>query len=153
MHFLCHLIWPRWFNFLVHGCLNLTWFCFSISYALCVQLKKKQKTKNNDEKGKKKYPILVFWSMYPSVLYSNFLLPHSDWNGSFCIFHAGLLSIIWACYAWSYYNWSNAVIIDLLRSGNNILKKHVLTIIIFYIFMCDDLFFINNTTQKTSKPS
>ena len=37
LHFLCHLIWPRWFNFLVHECLNLTRFCFIVSYALCIQ--------------------------------------------------------------------------------------------------------------------
>ena len=34
----------------------------------------------------------------------------------------------------------------------NTLKKHVLTIILFYFFVCDDLSFIT-TTQKTLKPS
>ena len=37
LNFLCHLIWLRWFNFLVHECLNLTRFYFSVSYALCIQ--------------------------------------------------------------------------------------------------------------------
>ena len=45
LHFLCHLIWPRWFNFLVHECLNLTRFFFSVSYALCIQWKIKAMTK------------------------------------------------------------------------------------------------------------
>ena len=45
--FLCHLIWPRWFNFLVHECLNLIRFCFSVPYALCIYtVEKKPMTKN-----------------------------------------------------------------------------------------------------------
>ena len=51
--FLCHLILLGWFNFLVHECLNLTRFCFSVSYALCIQQKK-----NNDKKGRNKLKIL-----------------------------------------------------------------------------------------------
>ena len=39
-----------------------------------------------------------------------------------------------------------------LKKLKNILKKDVLTIMIFYFFMCDDLSFIS-TTQKTFKPS
>ena len=35
---------------------------------------------------------------------------------------------------------------------NNTLKKHIFAIKLFYLFMCDDLLFIN-TTQKTLKPS
>ena len=47
LRFPYHLIWPRWFNFLVHDfeCLNLSRFCFSVSYALCIQQKKKTMTK------------------------------------------------------------------------------------------------------------
>ena len=39
-----------------------------------------------------------------------------------------------------------------LKKLKNTLKKHVLTIMILYFFMCDDLSFIS-TTQKTFKPS
>ena len=35
---------------------------------------------------------------------------------------------------------------------NNTLKKHIFAIKLFYLFMCDDLLFIN-TTQKILKPS
>ena len=59
LHFLCHLIWPRWFNFLVHECLNLTRFCFSVSYALCISRKK-----SNDKKVKKKSKILPTYLSY-----------------------------------------------------------------------------------------
>ena len=61
LHFLCHLIWLRWFNVLVHECLNLTRFCFNVSYDLLCSRKK-----NNGKKVKKKkkfylptYPIFL----------------------------------------------------------------------------------------------
>ena len=73
-------------------------------------------------------------------------------NGCFCILHTCLLPTSTCSYFWSHYYWLNAVIIDFWRSWNNILKKHVLIIMLFYFFMCDDLSFIN-TTQKTFKPS
>ena len=65
LHFLCHLIWPRWFNFLVNECLNLTRFCFSVSYAPCIQ-QKKIMTKNWKKKILPTYlPILFFGTCNP----------------------------------------------------------------------------------------
>ena len=61
--------------------------------------------------------------------------PPPTGNGCFCIFHTWLLLTSTCSYFWSYYNWLNAVIIDFWRSWNNILKKLVLTIMLFY-FLC-----------------
>ena len=72
-------------------------------------------------------------------------------NGCFCILHTWLLPTSTCSSFWSYYNWLNAVIIDLWTSWNNTLEKHIFTIILLYIFKCNDLSFIN-IMQKTLKP-
>ena len=93
-------------------------------------------------------PVLKFFN-HPSP--QTFYSPPAR-NGRFCIFHTWLLPASTCSYFWSYNNWLNAVTIDFYRSWNNTLKKHVLTIMLFYFFMCDDLCLIN-TMQKTLKSS
>ena len=65
--FLCHLIWPRWFNFLVHECLNLIRFCFNVPYALCIYTVEKNQWQKKILPNF--LPTLFFWSMQPHVLY------------------------------------------------------------------------------------
>ena len=51
--FLCHSMWPSWFNILVNDMSvfkNVTRFCFSVPYVLCIE------KKYNDRKSKKKNP-------------------------------------------------------------------------------------------------
>ena len=57
LHFLCHFIWPRWSNFLVHECLNLTRFCFSVF----VYSRKKTMTKKWKKKKSylRTYPVFL----------------------------------------------------------------------------------------------
>ena len=57
--FMCHLMWSRWFNYLVNDLSvvkNLSSFCFSVPYTLC-------REKNNYQKSNKKtlpfYPNFI----------------------------------------------------------------------------------------------
>ena len=56
LHFLCHLIWPRWFNFIVHDLSVYIWLDFvSVFHMIFVYSRKK----TNDKKVKKiKKPYL-----------------------------------------------------------------------------------------------
>ena len=59
LHFLHHLIWPRWFYFLVHDLSVSIWLDFaSVLHMLFVQSRKKnwQKSPKKKNKNKKSYP-------------------------------------------------------------------------------------------------
>ena len=70
LHFLCHLIWPRWFNFLVHECLNLTRFS-SVFHMLFAYSRKKKALIKMWKKNQKFYlpTYPIFLEHVTSVLY------------------------------------------------------------------------------------
>ena len=64
LHFLCHLIWPRWFNFLVHDFSAYIWRDFAlVFYMLFVYSRKKKQWQKSEKKNKKFY-----LSTYPIFL-------------------------------------------------------------------------------------
>ena len=56
LHFLCHLIWPRWFNFLVHDLSAYIWLDFALVFhMLFVYSRKKKQWQKSEKKNKKSY--------------------------------------------------------------------------------------------------
>ena len=52
LHFLCHLIWPRWFNFLVHDLSAYIWLDFPSVFHMLFVYSRKKKTMTKKWKEK-----------------------------------------------------------------------------------------------------